>query len=146
MTIFGRFVRRQIERWLDRWKEGPVPPKRLGLVVEDFARRYPKATKREWIAFAQRWSAECYRTGWQRGYENVERTWPGPPIEPEQLVKDYDFSWYDMAPALADLDGPVTDETTFTPEERMRQLAAVGRSMGGFKVEVVPVARDLKRR
>jgi hypothetical protein len=84
-----------MERLLARWEEGPDAPLRLGEIVLAFANMYPKATRAEWVRFATLHAAECYRSGYVRGYEHVERLQDmGEMIEMSEAVADrLDPNW-----------------------------------------------------
>lgn len=73
MTPFARFLRGLVERLLGTFHEGPEPPARLREMVLLFAEMNPDATRRDWLDFASQHAAECYRTGWLRGYEATVR-------------------------------------------------------------------------
>jgi hypothetical protein len=106
VTRFGRLVRNLIERWLKRYYEGPLPPRRLDQMVVVFANMHPKATRAEWVLFAARHADEAYRTGWVRGFEWCERDLlrRDPQIDPEaaMLMHGMDPEWINNPVDLRD--------------------------------------------
>lgn len=73
MTRFARWWRDLLERWSERYFEGPEPPARLTEMAIAFAEMHPNATRREWVAFAAAHARNSYSSGYARGYEYVER-------------------------------------------------------------------------
>ncbi len=86
MTRLGRFFRNLLERLLDRFHEGPLPPVRIGEEVRLFAALHPDADKTDWIRFATRNANRAYRDGFTRGFEYSERFWPGPITDPALIL------------------------------------------------------------
>ena len=111
MTPIRRFLARAVERLGDRWYEGPEPPPRFAEYVTDFANLHPKANRGEWARFATKMAGEAYRSGFQRGYEHVERD-PEPGFQrlPPELVADQeDPEWRDPTRRIVapDLSNPL---------------------------------------
>ena len=73
MTRFVRWLRKLRDKWFGRWDEGPAPPMRLTETVVMFTNLHPTASRAEWTRFAIEFARECYRSGYIRGYEHVER-------------------------------------------------------------------------
>jgi hypothetical protein len=88
-TPLKRLLGRVAERVAGTWSEGPEPPPRFAEYVTDFANLHPKANRGEWARFATKMAGEAYRTGFQRGYEHVERD-PEPGFQrlPPEIVAD----------------------------------------------------------
>ncbi len=114
MTPLNQWLRRTAERWLKQFYEGPEPPARIAEVVADFSNLNLQATRADWAAFASQWAAECYRQGWQRGYENVERAedWHPDPL-PEVVADLEEPGWRESEPVeLLDPWGIIPEEVT----------------------------------
>jgi ABC-type Fe3+ transport system substrate-binding protein len=94
MTPFKRWLVKTAEKWLGRYYEGPEPPTYIRDVVQQFVQNAPRATRDEWVAFAQDLAGEAYMAGYTRGYEYVERTtdWK-PNVPPEELADLFDPAW-----------------------------------------------------
>ena len=99
-----------LERFADkmtgRWHEGAEPPARLANYVADFARRYPDATRHEWVMFATKLADECYAAGFRRGFEHAERD-PEPGfrrLPPELLADQEDPGWRHPSRRIDDTD------------------------------------------
>jgi hypothetical protein len=111
VTRAGLFLRRSVERFFNRWHEGPQPPKRLLVIVEDFAEEHPAATRAEWARFATEHAAEAYRSGFVRGVEHVERDPdPFPYPKPEQVADDIFPGWRESEPVILFPNESVNDE------------------------------------
>lgn len=76
MTPLMKWLKKQWEKHLGTFDEGPEPPARIGNVVGLFARTYPKATVADWVAFATAHAEGAYKDGYVRGYERSERLGP----------------------------------------------------------------------
>lgn len=104
MTPFVRLAKRAVERLFGVWSEGPEPPDRLREMVLMFANDHPRATRRQWLEFAAAHAQECYRTGYQRGYESSERDPEAQPWrrqDPEELAEQHLPGWQ-HAPSILD--------------------------------------------
>ena len=70
-------------------------PERYADLAADFANRAPKATRAEWVAFAQEHARHVWQAAWQRGYEHAERLreppWEG--LDPDALADLHDPDW-----------------------------------------------------
>ncbi len=98
MTPFGNWLRRQWERWVGKWYEGPTPPQRLREMVVLFANMYPHATRQEWVEFAAGHAGEAYTSGYVRGWERSERdpeAMPWRVTNPEMIADEMDPGWRD---------------------------------------------------
>lgn len=95
MTPFKRWLRNTLERALRRFYEGPEAPPRLREMVLVFAECHPHATRAEWVEFVVEHAAECYRSGYMRGLEWVERDLERrvPSGQPEALMDEVDPEW-----------------------------------------------------
>lgn len=95
MTPLVRTAKKLVERTLGTWYEGPEPPDRLRQMVLAYAEAHPRATRREWIGFAQDLARVCYRSGYERGYlwadRDLERR--DPEFEPERLAELEGNGW-----------------------------------------------------
>lgn len=91
----ARWVRAAVERYLGRYYEGPDAPERLGEMVLAFANLHPKASRADWVCFAARHAAECYRAGWLRGVEHIERAGDMPAVvaASEQIADALNPDW-----------------------------------------------------
>lgn len=95
MTPLARLVRKAAQKVAGVWYEGPKPPQRISKLVLDFAHLHPEATRREWVVFAAKLGQQCYRDGFTRGFENVERD-PDPSyleLPPELVADAHDEQW-----------------------------------------------------
>jgi hypothetical protein len=84
---------RWLEKLLDRYYEGPEPPRRL---AEEW---------RVWLALQQQPDIQmvngyvgclleaAYRDGFVRGYDWQERGWKGPSMDPEVLAEMQSHDW-----------------------------------------------------
>ena len=89
------WVRKLLERWLDRFSEGPDAPQRTKDMVVAFANSNPRATRADWVRFSQEHAAEAWRAGYLRGVEYVERDpelWR-PRLPPEVSASAQDPGW-----------------------------------------------------
>lgn len=97
MTPILRWFRDFRERWLGKMYEGPEPPERLATMVIAFAQMNPQATRFDWTRFAIEHARECYRAGWTRGFEYVERDPEERAairhLDPETLASALDPNW-----------------------------------------------------
>lgn len=95
MTPFKRLSGRILERLRGVYHEGFEAPERLGEMVVAFANEYPHATRADWVRFASDHAAECYRSGYTRGYERVERDFENamPNNRPEDIADELDPDW-----------------------------------------------------
>jgi hypothetical protein len=82
-------VRRLLERAAGAIDDGPEPPDRLAEMVVAFANDNPHATRAEWVAFSAQHAAECWRSGYRRGFENVEL----PEQDPDRVADELDPNW-----------------------------------------------------
>lgn len=124
------WIRTKAEKALDRFYEGPQPPERLIELVLAFVELYPNATRADWMRFAIEHGNECYRSGYQRGVEYVERapeTWR-PDVPPEVVADmvDPDWRWrpYDGGIEYEQHEVPVTEE----PNEVQRVIDEIKRT------------------
>jgi len=114
MTRLGRMMRNALERFAKSFYEGPHPPLRLQEMVIDFANSNPRATRKEWVAFAAGQAEEAYKAGYIRGLEYSERdeTYRAQVKEvPDQVADQLDPDWR-WSPGIK-LEGPPQD----IPEE-----------------------------
>jgi len=93
VTRAGRWLLHLLERFISRYHEGPRAPRRLRDEVLMFRRYRPDATADEWEAFAVALAEGSYEQGFARGYEWLERDWPGPATEPELLAEQAQHDW-----------------------------------------------------
>jgi hypothetical protein len=87
------FIRNFLEKLLGRFYEGPKMPLRLSDLVVAFANMYPRATRAEWVRFAQSHASVCYQAGYVRGIESSERDYQEPETPPEVLADAIDPMW-----------------------------------------------------
>lgn len=89
------WLRTKFEKAVGEYYEGEEPPARIGQQVIVFANMHPHATRAEWTEFAAEFARECYRAGYLRGVEWVERD--GAPEEgtptPEAIANEIDPDW-----------------------------------------------------
>lgn len=97
-------LRRWGEWLFGRWYEGPTIPPRLLRQASVWARSNTHATRKEWLAFAEDFARCAYESGWQRGYEYVERStpvqWSTPP---EEIADTTTPTWRDIPIEVFDL-------------------------------------------
>lgn len=113
MTRFSKWLRKRVEKWLDRYYEGPEVPPRFSQYVIDFMHVYPQATKRQWLQFALRLAEESYKSGFVRGFENAERDESEPEIDPDVLADATMPGWRARPMSTVvpdDMDDPVQDQ------------------------------------
>lgn len=132
MTALGRFARRQLERLLDRWREGPEPPVRLRERVRLFRHARPYATAAEWEAFAVKLAGDAWRDAFARGFEWQERCWPDPSPDPAEVAAENERSVAEGDPELARLLD--VEPNPITPEQR-RLIRDLARSPWGVRIE-----------
>lgn len=127
MTPVGRWFRNVRERIFGSFFDGPEPPERLSQMVIAFAQTNPQATRFDWARFAIDHARECYRAGYTRGVEYIERD-PDERVllaqlAPEALASAIDPDWQ-WSPELT-MDGIPKDEVrefVFTEQEEMQRL------------------------
>lgn len=88
------WLRDKFEKAVGTYYEGEEPPERIGQQVIVFANMHPHATRAEWTEFAAEFARECYRAGYLRGVEWVERDEQregGP--SPEEIANQLDPDW-----------------------------------------------------
>lgn len=124
-----RWLRRWVEKWLGRFYEGPLPPDRLIVMVEEYAKHHPTASVQEWARFAAAHACEAYRNGYINGVEYVERDpdqWY-PKVDPALIADAEHPGWREAEPyrfnELSALPPPLEPETE--EQKLMRQFAAV---------------------
>lgn len=94
MTPLMKWLRKQRDKWLGTWEEGPEPPERLRLMVVDFANRHLGASRKQWVDFATGLAGESYRSGYLRGFDYTERTHDWRPDVPPEVLADWvDPAW-----------------------------------------------------
>ena len=112
MTRFTKWLRKRVEKWLDRYYEGPETPPRFSQYAIDFMHVYPQATKRQWLQFSLRLAEESYKSGFVRGFENAERDENEPEIDPDVLADATMPGWRTRPMSTVvpdDMDDPVQD-------------------------------------
>lgn len=147
------WIRRTIERAFNRYAEGPDPPARYAQAVLAFATLNPSATQEDWIKFAADHAHECYRSGYLRGVEWKERTPERRDVAVGVALLEaesrHGWSWVDLAPAEEQLAEIVRTHPEMierlSPEERVFYMDRIGRTMGGFRVDLIP-SNDPKQR
>lgn len=92
--LLKRLGNKVLEKLAGTFYEGPKPPKRLEERVQLFRLHYPDATPKQWAEFALTFGTNCYREGFARGYEWLERDWK-PTDEPtqEQIAEYQAHDW-----------------------------------------------------
>lgn len=95
MIPLKRAFRNLVERARKTFYEGPELPDRFLLLVAEFARRNPRATRREWTEMAVRLAGEAYRSAYVRGYEWAERDLDrrDPVEDPEAAAEREGHGW-----------------------------------------------------
>jgi len=112
MTRFTKWLRKRVEKWLNRYYEGPEVPPRFFQYAIDFMHTYPAATKRQWLQFSLRLAEESYKSGFVRGFENAERDESEPEIDPDVLADATMPGWRSRPMSTVvpeDMDDPVQD-------------------------------------
>ncbi len=139
MTPLARFLSRIAEKVAERYYEGPAAPQRLAEEVQLFRVIYPDATPDEWTAFATRLAGNAYCSGYQRGFEYVERD-PNPPEPDQELLERlrHDWSLADGHPLIRDMveqgRDPASPLAGLTPEQRAEYFDTQGRILGTHRV------------
>jgi hypothetical protein len=125
VTPFMRWLRRWREKYLGTWFEGPEPPVRLAEMVAIFANGVPNATRSDWMQFAIEHAYEAYRSGYQRGYEHIERDPLTVSPTPDELADAIDPDWRICSDPIW-LEEPYRVPPTQEPteEETLRDLIA----------------------
>lgn len=133
MTPVGKWLRDRLERWLQRYHEGPEMPQRIADMAIAFAQLYPTATRAQWLAFSAELARESYRSGYVRGFEYVERDpelWM-PKVPPEELADQIDPDWrwrpIDMDRGIEEPEG-VPREEADEVEETIRMIKETARA------------------
>jgi len=114
--------------------EGPEMPARFDELSTAFANENPHATRLDWVMFANEHSAECYRSGWLRGFEYAERDPHGPATEPETIAdlltpewrdNAHDWEWQPELPLMFDPNAQVVDagDSEDSPDRIAEHLA-----------------------
>jgi hypothetical protein len=81
------------EKFLDRYNEGPRPPRRFAEMAEDFHATHPSPA--DSLAFAIGIATSAYRDGYLRGFECTERwerPWASSPT-PEEIADAEEPNW-----------------------------------------------------
>lgn len=135
MSRLTRWLRRQLERLLGVWHEGPEPPRRLGEDVRLFRHMHPNATAREWERFAIRHAGNAYRDAFVRGFEWNERCWPEPHIDADAvaIVHGHDVSLGDNDPDLRHL---LESEPLVLDPMAERLIDELARSQYPFQIQI----------
>lgn len=83
-----------LEKLIGIFYEGPNPPDRIRDGVVLFKLNNPNATKQDWINFCIHYSQGCYKTGWLRGYEWIERQLDvKPENHPDRIADALSNNW-----------------------------------------------------
>jgi len=140
VTILGRFIRDLLDRILGRFHEGPEPPPRLAEEVRLFrVLASSRPTEEEWEAFAVRLTERAYRDGFVRGVHWLERSWPGPEIDPDRLLEE-------QAHGVKLADDPawahVLDQPMRAREVREFHDSVANAALAGVDVHVMPGRRE----
>jgi len=91
-----KIIRNVLEKAFGRFYEGPECPERIADEAVEFANRNPIATREDWVIFAQDLAREAYKSGWQRGFEHVERAetrFPWQEGMPDDIANGVDPDW-----------------------------------------------------
>ena len=137
------WLRRLVERWLDRYHGGPEPPAAIAEEVVVFARQHPAATVEQWMRFATALGRSQYRRGYVQGVEWQQRDPAQLPPVPER--EPGGIPWL-PADALTDDELAMVvprDPTSYIesirdPKMQAQVLAVAGRLGGNFRVVVRP--------
>lgn len=134
MTRAGRWLRRLLERLLNRWHEGPEPPRRIAEEARLFWHEYPNATAAEWERFAITLAGNAYRDAFVRGFEWDARCWPERTIDGEEVavVYGHDASVGDNNPTARRL---LAVEPRGMTAEQLRLLDELARSQYPIRIE-----------
>ncbi len=99
MTPLRKWLVAKAEKFAERHYEGPNPPERLDQLIIEFAKLYPRATRADWVRMAVEHGRECYKAGYTRGVEYVERDKDWHPVVPPEVLADMhdpDWRWRPM--------------------------------------------------
>jgi hypothetical protein len=134
VTRAARWLRRLLERLLDRWAEGPEPPRRIRDEARLFRHQYPDASAGEWERFAVKLAGNAYRDAFVRGVEWDERCWPERDIDGHAVgcLYGHDVSLGDGDPHVAALLAREPDPG-MTPEQ-LSLIAELERSQYPFRI------------
>jgi hypothetical protein len=76
-NLLRRFARRVLEKHAEQLYEGPEPPiAQIKVRASAYTLANPEPNRDQWIAFATKLAANCYREGFQRGFEWRAKGWP----------------------------------------------------------------------
>lgn len=150
------WLRRKLAKLRDRWKgqfyEGPEPPPRLFEEVQLFKLCHPDPTPEQWEHFVVTFALNCYRDGFIRGHQWLERGWEGPLMDPDRIAELTAHDW-----SLATQGGPRYDKlltTGYNPEDPlagstieqrrafMEQLALVHGSPYQARIDLTPYEEE----
>lgn len=139
----GRWLRRQVERWLDRYYGGPEPPLLIAHEVALFAREHPAATVEQWMRFATSLGRSQYRLGYLQGLEWQQRDQnqlpPVPTASPQRTAWVPPGAVTDAELAMVVPRDPESFvESIPDPKAQAQVLDMIGRLGGGFRVMIKP--------
>lgn len=123
-SMLIRWMKRVIERWMDRYYEGPESPPRVFEELRLWAALNPDAPRDVILGYASVLLDAAYRDGFVRGYEWQERGWKGPSIDPDVLAEAQSQDW-----SLADSNPRVRRilEAGYDPNDPLANVAAPDR-------------------
>lgn len=126
MTRVGRWLRRLLEKVLNRWSEGPEPPRRIADEARLFWHANPNATPAEWERFAIALAGNAYRDAFVRGFEWNERCWPETTIDGHAvgLAHAHDVSLGDGHPRVRRLLSTIPRGMTIEQQRLIGELAS----------------------
>lgn len=151
MNRLTRWLRNAWQRVRGKFYEGPEPPERIGQMVSIFVAMNPHATVQEWVAFATELGAGCYRDGWTRGYEWLERDMAArdandPALLFERGRHEQPLVRQDISP---DQLSRIVGEQPYdhmSPEQRALAMDSLGRYFGATRVQMVDLRGNPKER
>jgi hypothetical protein len=107
-NLLRRFARRVLEKHAEQLYEGPEPPiAQIKVRASAYTLANPEPNRDQWIAFATKLAANCYREGFQRGFEWRAKGWPAtggesPEQRQEQAAKTASLA-IEKDPQMADV-------------------------------------------
>ncbi len=135
MTPLKRAVRNSRRRARGSFYWGPSMPDRFLLLIAEFARRHPRATRAGWAEMAAHLAGQAYRSGYVRGYEWAERDLErrDPAEDPEAAAdrEGHGWEWRDGSFGPPDHELGETDEVVgareVVPEDPDPEGIRIGR-------------------
>jgi hypothetical protein len=88
-----RWLMKLVEKWQQRYYEGPEAPPRLGEELRLWLALNPDATRETIAGYCQVLLDAAYRDGFTRGYDWTERGWDKSGEDPEAIAETLSQDW-----------------------------------------------------